>query len=89
MPRKISVTLESKGSIDRMYLFVDGKKVIAATGGKKTFEGNILDNDSLLKVRVTGQQNASLDVSFECKGTATGKFTLSMDNGYQDLSVTV
>lgn len=85
-PAEIRVTLKPlRGSVDRMYLFVDEKKKIGADASEpREWKGFVTLGDTKLRVRVFGAGRAQAELRIEIAGQPPNVHTLAITNGYSE-----
>lgn len=89
--RSLTLTLATaEGAINRFYVFLDGKKVIAADGDAPvTYTGEVPEPVQL-KVRVWGIDDAQYTLGIDLPGTADDQeLTLTLSEGYHELELSL
>ena len=83
-PAEVRVSIKPvSGTVERMYLFVDGKKRIAGAGSSaRDWKGFITLGDTKLRVRVFGSPRARAELRVEVAGTPANVYPLAIRNGY-------
>ena len=84
--RKLTVTLEAKsGAIQRFYVFVDGKRVIARKGNKKRSWKGEVGEQVRISLRVVGIADATFELKIDLPGTTNDlTASYSLDGGYYE-----
>jgi hypothetical protein len=79
-----------KGALDRVYLFVDRKKRIAADGSSAaTWTGPIVPGRSKLRCKIFGSKGGQAEVTIEVDGQPAIKRTVTVDGGTAELALTL
>lgn len=88
--RTLTLVLEpASGIINLFYAFVNGKKVIAATGdSKREWTGEIPDGEVRFKTRVTGIDDSGYKLTIDLPGNANDqKLKFNLEGGYHEFEM--
>jgi hypothetical protein len=90
--RKLTLRLTPvRGTIERFYAFVDGRKRIAADGtGTRSWSGQVGCDEVRVKLRVFGMGSARWALEIDLPGTMDDqRIELKLDRGYGELELRV
>jgi hypothetical protein len=84
--RTLKVTVEAEsGSIDRFYVFVDGRKRIAQSGERaRSWEGSVGEEPARIRLRVTGRGAARYSLTLQATGAETLRRIYTLEEGYHE-----
>lgn len=89
--RVLTVVLEPlTGTINRVYVFVNGTKVIDADGtSPQQWTGKVPEEEIRIKFRVTGIDAAQYNVKINLSGNIQNQATITLDGGYHEWEIRI
>lgn len=90
--RVLTVVLEPlTGTINRIYVFVNGKRVIDADGtSPQQWTGKVPDSEIRIKFRVTGIDAAQYKVKIDLPGNMHDQeIVFTLDGGYHEWEIRI
>ena len=90
--RTLTISLKPlSGGLSLFYVFINGKKVIAAKATKKVkWTGEIPEAGTRIKITVIGTDDASFSVSIDLPGIANDQsMVFNLKGGYFETEITI